>query len=87
VISLTFACDGAKGRERLKECSTTKILHLDGYGAAILPDAIKTLIEQGWTFRRFGERFIVRCPKCEALRVSRNAARARRDTMREARKR
>lgn len=87
MIRLTFACDGAAGRERLQECDVKKTFELDGYGIALFTNAVDVVKLEGWTFRRFGERFIVRCPKCEGLRVKRNEARAKRDTLREARKR
>lgn len=87
MIRLSFACDGAAGRERNRECSEERVLKLDCFGGLILPKAVEALQMEGWTFRRFGPRFIVRCPKCEALRVKRNEARQKRDTMRRARKR
>lgn len=94
MIRLTFACDGAVGRERLKECDVREVVYLESYGAALLPDAVAGMKRKGWTFRHYGNtsngvrgRFIVRCPRCEGLRVKRNEARAKRDALREARKR
>jgi hypothetical protein len=86
VIRLSFACDGAAGRERLRECDAVEVCYLTGYGEALLPEAVAVLKAKGWTFIHFGKRFIVRCPKCETLKVRRNEARAKRDTLREARK-
>ena len=87
MIRLTFACDGAAGRERLRECDVKKVIEVNGFGSTILPLFAEAAKIEGWTFRHFGKRFIVRCPRCEGLRVKRNEARAKRDTLREARKR
>ena len=87
MIRLIFACDGAAGRERLRECDQQKVILLDGTGVGLFRAATFAMENEGWTFFRFGARFIVRCPKCEALKVKRNAARTKRDTLREARKR
>ena len=93
VIRLVFQCDGAAGRERLRECDSKEVVRLsdEGFGEGILVrvvrDAVEVLLSKGWTFRRFGARFIVRCLRCETLRVERNTARAQRDKLREARKR
>jgi hypothetical protein len=87
VIRLIFQCDGAAGRERLQECLASEVFKPEGYGSAIYPGLVAAMQIRGWTFRHFGARFIVRCPKCETLRVQRNEARAKRDRLREARKR
>jgi hypothetical protein len=87
VIRLTIACDGAAGHARLGECKVREDLHLDGYGDGPLMRATDFLKASGWSFRHFGTRLIVRCPECERLRVARNAARAKRDKLREARSR
>lgn len=87
MIRLTFACDGAAGRERLRECDVKEVFELEGYGSGILPGLTAAMAIRGWTFTHFGARFIVRCPKCEKLRVQRNEARAQRDRLREERKR
>jgi len=87
VIRIVFQCDGAAGRERLHECDEKAIFTPDGCGVGKYEAAVVYLRVNGWTFRHHGERFILRCPKCEALRVRRNAARAQRDKFREDRKR
>jgi hypothetical protein len=87
MIRLTFACDGAAGRERIGECDVKYVIEFHGCGEALFTDSLALVKSKGWTFRRFGARFIVRCPRCEGLRVKRNEASAKRDTLREARKR
>jgi hypothetical protein len=81
VIRLVFLCDGAAGHARLGECQVARIVILDGYGIALFTDAVDVVKEEGWTFRRFGEKFIVRCPKCEALKVKRRQAQALRERL------
>jgi hypothetical protein len=87
MIRLSFACDGAAGHERLGECGEIHVVQFPGYGVGLFRDAVALVQEKGWTFTQFGPRFIVRCPKCEALKVKRNLARQKRDRLREARTR
>jgi hypothetical protein len=85
MIRITFACAGAAGRERLRECDNSEVLYPDSYGVTVLSDAVEYLKEVGWTFRPITKngktRIVVRCPKCEALRISRNKAKALRDKL------
>jgi hypothetical protein len=86
MIHITFMCEGAAGHARLGECNTKEVLYLDSYGSLILPDAVEFLREMGWSFRPVGDRLVVRCPKCEVLRVRRNEARAKRQMLARERK-
>lgn len=87
MIRLTFVCDGATGLDRLRECNAEKVFRIDKYVAILFMYAADAVKIRGWTFRQTNKRLIVRCPKCETLRVARNAARAQRDKLREARAR
>lgn len=86
MIRLTFRCEGPRGIGRASSCREEFVFEPspNTHHGRFLPLAMEFLLAKGWRLipRSSGDRYVVRCPKCEVLRLKEYEAKVARDRMR-----